>query len=105
MTGRVRHRIPWAGLASGPLAWGLSTQLNYALPDWMCAHGINPVPWIALVLALFALAGGAMSWTSRQGAHDADRFLAGVGALMALLFALVIIAQGAAGFVFTGCER
>lgn len=28
----------WSGLAVGPAAWAIDTQLNYALVDWACAQ-------------------------------------------------------------------
>jgi hypothetical protein len=86
------------------------------LAPWACAHGPSAalaVPGAALVLALVALAGGVLSWRARRATPPAPRevggrphhFLATIGVLAAGLFALAIALQGAAGFVFTGCER
>ena len=108
---------PWAGLAAGPGAWAASTQANYALVPWVCAHHSNLVPVIAAVLALVALAGAFISWRSWNSeavevidveASVAPRprpFLAGIGVFLGILFALVILTQGAAGLVLNGCER
>ena len=42
----VRRFLPrdpaaWAGLVSGPGAWAVATQLQYALTPWICAHKVN----------------------------------------------------------------
>lgn len=113
---RSRGGIAWAGIASGPTAWALSTQVNYALTWWSCAHRAQVVPFIAAALVLLALAGGVLSglaaWrrdVRSELAPEVDgyprSFLAVIGVIMAVLFALVIAVQGSAGLIFTGCER
>ncbi len=97
--------VPWAGLASGPTAWAVSTQLNYAITPWVCAHGWPAVPVLGGVLALLALAGGLISWQAREGRTRAGVFLASLSTAAAVLFAAVILTQGAAGLVFSGCEQ
>jgi hypothetical protein len=111
------HRGAAAGLFAGPGAWALSTQANYALVPWICAHKVNLVPVVALACAAAALGGAFVSWRawkigavaeSEVGARitEAPRpFLGAIGALIALLFALAILTQGAAGLVLNGCER
>ena len=108
---------PWAGLAAGPGAWAASTQGNYALVPWVCAHHSSLVPIVAVLLALIALAGAFVSWLSWNGEAveviDVETsvvprprsFLAAVGVFLGVLFALVILTQGAAGLVLNGCER
>jgi hypothetical protein len=108
LASRLQNGVSWAGLVTGPAAWGLDTQINYALAGWVCSHHPSPVPWIAVVLALMSLGGGYLSWRNWQaggGPSRSSRFVAGMGALIALLFALVILMQGSAGLVFQGCER
>jgi hypothetical protein len=111
----MRSGISWAGLAAGPGAWAVSTQLNYALADWSCRHEPRLIPIAALVLALAALAGGFLSaraWRASgpdQSWLESDaaphRFLAGISLLLAVLFAVVIMTQGTAAFLLNGCER
>ena len=106
---------PWAGLVTGPAALILNQGVNYALVPWICAHQVNPVPFIALALAMVALSGAFLSWRAFDltGAivppsHAGGRphhFLAGISAAFALLLAVLILTQGAAGLVFNGCER
>jgi hypothetical protein len=116
MAGRVARGLPSAGLYAGPLAWFVSTQGNYALTPWMCANKTPVVPMLAAVLFVICLAGGLLSWRALASANSvpqADptgagrphRFVAALGIMMAVLFALVIAVQGVAGIVFNGCER
>ncbi len=107
--------VPWAGLAAGPMAWAVNTQLGYFLVPWVCASKTNLIPPIALALALLALAGAALSWLSLPPSQmdsggspaggEPRSMLAGIGVASGLLFALLILTQGAAGLVFHGCER
>ena len=109
-----RSGVSWAGLVSGPAAWAMSTQMNYILADMQCGMRVYPVPWVALGLALAALLGGFLSWQAWRTVPESsnpprraetERFVAGLGASMALLFAAVIVLQGLAGVLFSGCER
>jgi hypothetical protein len=106
----------WSGLAVGPAAWALDTQLNYALVDWACAKGSNPVPAIAAVLVLASLGAAASSfvaWQRHEGGiapqvqHDGHprRLLSGLGVAAGLLFAIVIALQGLAGLLLEPCLR
>ena len=107
--------ISWAGLALGPLAWALSTQLNYILPSWQCGRHAYPVPWIALILAILSVAGAWLSFLAFRNMEVSpadlprkprtERFVSLVGAGSGALFALGILLQGFAGIVFIGCER
>ncbi|MBZ9811563.1 hypothetical protein LB542_26915 [Mesorhizobium sp. BR1-1-9] len=110
----VRLGTSWGGLLSGPLAWAVSTQLNYSLVPWQCNHQVPVVLPLALLLALFSLMGGALSWQAkRQGGaafkpertRGTEHFVASLGMLAALLFALVIIMQGSAALILDECLR
>jgi hypothetical protein len=105
-----------AGLFAGAAAWAVSTQLNYALVGWVCERGtIWLTPALSAVLMAVSLGGGFVSWKAWEAAGLAPardgvagtplRFLAGIGIMSAVLFALVIATQGAAAFVLHGCER
>jgi hypothetical protein len=111
-----RNGVDWAGLAAGPAAWAISTQGNYTLLAWICHWRLNPVPPLALFLAVVALIGAALSWRAWRASgaggvvlleNDGQprAFLALMSALLAVLFAAVIVMQGVAGFILTGCER
>jgi hypothetical protein len=116
MAGWRERGLPSAGLYAGPAAWFISTQGNYALVPWVCAHKLPVIPILAVVLMAVSLFGAFLSWralASDGPVSQADwaeagrphRFVAAVGIMMAVLFALVILVQGAAGLVFNGCER
>src|SRR3954453_3189008 len=110
----IRVGSSWDGLLLGPAAWAVSTQLNYALVPWQCAQGIAITPFIAMTLALLSLLGGALSWRARhQGsaslkpkrAPHTGTFVPTLSLLAAVLFALVIVMQGAAALILYGCVR
>jgi hypothetical protein len=116
VAGWFARGIPSAGLYAGPLAWLVSTQANYSLVPWMCAHQIKIVPVVAFAMAVLSLLGGFLSWrgyvtaapASRgdsTGAGRPHRFVALMGIGMALLFTAIIVLHGVAGMVFHGCER
>jgi hypothetical protein len=109
----LRTGVSWAGLFAAPIAWAISTQLNYMLAPWGCEHHLQLVPLAALVLAILAIFSGVLSWRAfrsggaaleRERSLRAERFVAMIGLLAAALFALVIVMQGAAALVLTGCE-
>jgi hypothetical protein len=102
-----------AGLFAGPAAWIVNTELGYALAADACARGFPAVPVLSALMLVVALAGGSLSglaWRRAPADHGAnggapDHMLAATGVLASLLFACVIVVQGAAGLVFDGCER
>jgi hypothetical protein len=116
MAGWLDRGLPSAGLYAGPAAWFISTQGNYALVPWVCASKVPAIPLLAAALLMLSLFGGFLSWRAfasagpvphadATGTGRPHRFVAAVGIMMAVLFALVIAVQGVAGVVFNGCER
>jgi hypothetical protein len=116
VTAWLAKGLPSAGLYAGPAAWFISTQANYSLVPWMCAHKVPIIPLLAAALVLVSLLGGFLSWRAfshagsvpdidRAGGGRPRRFLAAIGMMMAGLFALVILVHGLAGLLFDGCER
>ncbi|TIW23277.1 MAG: hypothetical protein E5V65_01665 [Mesorhizobium sp.] len=109
----IRNGISWAGLASGPTAWAVSLQLDYAIADWQCHAGFRPTALFSLLAAAAALAGTLLSWRALRHASygtspplqaRARHFLAGTSVGIGALFALAMLAQMAAGLIFSGCE-
>ncbi len=106
--------LSWAGLASGPLAWALSTQVNYALVPWACARGVTGlvVPLAAASFILLAASGGLLSWRALRATPAEQRevgghphhFLGALGAGLAALFCLVIALHASGTLFFDGCE-
>ena len=116
MTGWFSRGLPSAGIYAGPLAFLVDTQANYALVPWICAHDFQLVPIVALATAAVSLFGGFLSWRGyaaaspmpppdSSGGGRPHRFVALLGVAMALFFTTIIVAHGAAGLVFHGCER
>jgi hypothetical protein len=116
MSGVLHKGVDWAGLAAGPAAWAISTQVNYGIADAMCGFRFKLVPVLAIGLVVVALAGAALSWrawriagsdTELLGQKDGRprAFVALASTIIAVLFAAVIATQGAAGLFFSGCER
>ena len=112
----IRRSLPSPAavvLFAGPLAWFADTGVNYASAGWACARDFPLVPVVAAMALAVVLAGGIVSireWR-RAGMATAplggtpERLLAGLGALAAALFGITILLHGAAGLVFSGCER
>jgi hypothetical protein len=76
--------------------------------DGPCAHKSYPIPWIALLLALIAMAGGLVSfscWRRQEDSEASLTFAASIATLLSALLMVVILVQGFAGLIFTGCER
>jgi hypothetical protein len=106
--------IAWAGLALGASAWTVNQLGGYAAVPWICAHRIYFTPFMALALAATALVGSLLSWrtwrAAPSGEHNGEggtpaHLLAGMSALIGILFAILILTQGAAVFFLDGCER
>jgi hypothetical protein len=106
--GYSHYLAAWCGLILSPAAWLASTQLNFALAPWQCANNSYPVPWVALALAFIAMGGGLVSFSTWRRAKTSEAsltFAASVTTLLSALLTLVILVQGFAGLMFTGCER
>jgi hypothetical protein len=103
-----------AGLVTGPAAWGISTQLNYALVPWVCASGWRVIPIATLILVALGLFGTAVSWrawhrapslrSESAAAGEPAELLAILGVLSGALFSLIVLMQGSASLFLTGCE-
>jgi hypothetical protein len=111
----VAERLPAAGFGFGALAWGTSTELNYALVPKVCVTHWPLIPATAFVLALIAVFGFALSimaWRKDRPLPSPDRpaagvphkLLAGIGILAGALFITIILLQGLASFFLSGCE-
>jgi hypothetical protein len=116
MTALASRSYAWAGLVAGPGAWAIGTQVKYSYVSLACAdHPVLVTVGITLLSAILAVLGGVISWRAWKTFREAERvvppdgreareFLAAISILMAALFTAVILVQGAAGFVFHGCE-
>jgi hypothetical protein len=109
-------RVLWAGLFGAPAAFLLNLQVSYMLVQWACTTGhewaIHLSNGATLLLALGA---GLIAWRAWHGTGrdqpesepdvlGRSRFLAMLGVFMTPLFALLIVAQWIAVFVFGPCQ-
>jgi hypothetical protein len=109
-------RALWTGLLLAPAAFLLNLEVAYALVPAACASGtrllMHVVHAVCLVLAAF---GGfaalrmwrltGETWPGEEGGRlGRSRFMAGLGLLLSLLFALVIVAQWIPSFVLSPCQ-
>jgi hypothetical protein len=113
---RVWQRgLPSAGLISGPLAWGISTQLNYALAPFACGSPVPTIELVATALVLLSFAGALLSWRAWRrlrdgedvnlpGSHSPHLMIAVIGVAAGLLFGLIVAMQGTAALFLDGCR-
>src|SRR3954463_2704593 len=110
------NRIASAFIFAGPVAWLISTQLNYSLASSLCGTDANVIAYVAGALILFSLLGSAISWRRWMGQprvlrlEDTEtsipqKLTAGLGILMGLLFATIIALQASALLFLQGCVR
>lgn len=109
-TERSTHVRAWAGAVAGALAWAAHQQVLADLLHFDCGLGHPLTATIAGVVALAAIALGALvSWRVRPvpgpDVHDPPpvRFVCDVSLLAAGLFALPVLLQTFAGFVVPSC--
>jgi len=107
----------WTAAIGAPLLWAIQFQTNYGLADWACNHDRQgTLRWINGAFFLLAIGCGLIAlyiWV-RMGArwpHSNDegirartRLLATIGLFSALLFGMLIFAQGLPSFIFGPCE-
>ncbi len=105
----------WAGVALGPVSWGLNLQGIYVLAHFSCETTRVSGTIVSVVLAIVALAGTAISaramrrgagaeWVDVQGGGPRS-FMAWLGVGTGALFALVIANQLAASLLISPCLR
>jgi hypothetical protein len=111
-----RPTVALAGLALGVLAVAVNTQAGYSLAYLTCANSPAPLLLITVGALLLATTAGLLSaraWRRRGrpgfrvAAHGAspNGMMAAISVLAVLLFSLVIILQGAASLIISGCLR
>jgi hypothetical protein len=109
------RRNYWAGLALGPLAWAIDTQLQYSLVWAGCAHDLLFFVAVTAVLLLAAFAGAWISWRAAridaasewkdESGGGPRTFIAWIGAGSGVIFGLTIANQLAAFLMVNTCLR
>jgi hypothetical protein len=102
----IQHKaVHWTGVAAGPVAWATSTEFNYATAAWQCAHSINLTLPVGTVLSLVAVAGALISAWLLRAESGSGHLLAGIGAGLNVLSAVIVLTQGLASVVVNACVR
>jgi len=106
----------WTGVLLAPTAFLANLELSYLVVQPSCARGTAwPVHLVHAVCLLLALGGALIAWRcwSAEGAEwpgaqggpiGRTRFMAGLGLVDSLLFALVIVAQWVPVFTLHPCQ-
>lgn len=100
-------RTAWAGLALAPTSWYAMHLAVSTLAPERCGGSPALTLLPAVLAALLTAGGGILSYRflNTLKPDDTRRFVGWLGVAAALLFLFVILAQGAAGLLYTGCER
>ncbi|MCK1653456.1 hypothetical protein IVA88_18725 [Bradyrhizobium sp. 149] len=112
---RRSRLLYWAGVALGPIAWGVNLQGVYVLAHFSCEKTRMSGAIVSAVLAIVSLAGTLISaravrrgaeaeWADAQGGGPRT-FMAWLGVGSGVLFALVIANQLAASLMISPCLR
>jgi hypothetical protein len=109
-------RALWAGVLIPPVAFLVNLEVAYALVPVACGARtvvlVHVVHLVSLALTVFA---GVVAWRTWQrsgaiwpggegGRLGRTQFLAGMGILMGLMFAVVILAQWIPSFILDPCQ-
>jgi hypothetical protein len=100
----------WTGILAGPFAWVAQVGVMYPIAQLTCHSGFPPQHPTALhatsALALVAIALAArLSQQLSPSRHQRVRFMARLGLLSCLVFALVVIATWVPPFILHKCEQ
>ena len=106
----------WLTLVFPPAVWAIQMQLNYWLIRGACARGSNRALALATAISVTVVAIEGLfcwivwqrlkvAWSNDRNHEDSrERFMALLGALVAGMFLLAIIAQGLASVFIAPCQ-
>jgi hypothetical protein len=107
VTALARHvHTGWIGLIGGAGAWFTAHELSFYLSSANCSR-----PWIAPLIHLVALvvaaasAGLAFHAGRNRSQPGLSQFVWMVGTAAGALFTVVVLWQGVATIVYSGCAR
>lgn len=99
---------PWAGVFGGAFFWYGAHDLGLYFSAYNCTHPWF-VPFVHFVAFIGSIICGLLSFQAwPDGVIDRTQrrgFSAGIGMASASLFTLVILWQGLATLIYSGCER
>jgi hypothetical protein len=105
----------WFSVLIGPIAWALGLNAAYSLVLVACARGtMLPLHLVSLATLLLAIAGAAVGWREwrraglkipdeGRGTIPRSRFMAALGLIGSVYFALVILAQWVGNLMLHPC--
>jgi hypothetical protein len=108
--------VLWIGILTGPIAWACDLLIRYALVHWSCGERHTAaLRLISLATLLLVVGGGAAAWRAlRQTPSRAPtdggnpvsraRFMAMLGVLTSVLFAVVVVAGAVPQWVLDACD-
>ncbi len=103
--------VLWYGVLVGPGAWALDEGLSYAITQHACSTGqyyiLHVISVICFLLAATGIAAGALERMAAQKAgsvRDRSLFMAHLGIVTSLTFALVIVALAVPRWILTPCD-
>ena len=100
----------WTGILAGPMAWVAQLGVMYPIAQLTCHSGFPPQHPAALhaisagALMVIALA-ARLPQQLRGDAEQRVRFMARLGLLTCLVFALVVVATWVPPFILHTCEQ
>lgn len=105
----IPRESAWAGLVGGVISWYGAHEIGIFFSDYNCRHHwILPAAHVlaAAACGFFGLL-SLRAWRASRGraAEERDAFGALVSTLAAAVFAIVILWQAVAAFIYSGCER
>jgi len=101
MNQSVKQAVLWTGLVLAPMAWFASLEANFALASFACSgHGKSMLFLVSGAAFGLAVASGLLAWTQR----NFHKRLAVSGAVVSILFSIVIVAQAIPNVMLGGCE-
>jgi hypothetical protein len=100
----------WFGVLGAPAAWAVQLQVIYSLTHTACHHNSRAIlQAITVILLLTSLVCGIVCHFYRRGEEqfgeqrDRVHFLASLGSLSGVFYALVILAQGITTIMLDPC--
>jgi hypothetical protein len=112
----------WSGMLAGPIAWALDLLISYAIVQWSCGHDNRIVLRLITLVSLTIIAAGAYaSWIAFEHTPsdmpfdpsegrdhgtiviERGRFMAVLGLLSSLLFAVLVIGLAVPRWVLDAC--
>jgi hypothetical protein len=108
--------VLWIGVLTGPIAWACDLLIRYALVHWSCgAQHTGVLKLISLVTLLLVIGGGIVAGRAlgrtpprvpTDGGNPASRarFMAMLGVLTSVLFAVVVVAGAVPQWVLDACD-